>query len=254
MCEINRLPTISKPLQHKEREQLEFFRSVYEGSEHPIFVVDVSRDNSFRFVGWSPACERATGISSASILGKAPSSQVKEWYVKCVEGGESISYEECLRFGDEPKWWFTTLNPLRDCRGRIYRLVGTTVDITARKQAEMQLQEKEQFLRCIYDGCNNSIFVVDVLDSGEFRLAGVNATSARLCGFTDEVIGKNVVDLFGSETGAIICKNYLDCIAKDTAITYEEYITVNNENIWGLTTLNPIRDNTGKIYRLLPSR
>ncbi|RUT05079.1 hypothetical protein DSM106972_039000 [Dulcicalothrix desertica PCC 7102] len=43
----------------------------------------------------------------------------------------------------------------------------------------------------------------------------------------------------------------MDCIAKGTAITYEEYITVNNENIWGLTTLNPIRDNTGKIYRLV---
>lgn len=251
MREINSLPTISKPLQHKEREQLEFFRSVYEGSEHPIFVVDVLADDSFRYVGWSPACERATGISSASILGKAPSSQVKKWYVKCVESGESITYEECLSFGDEPKWWFTTLNPLRDYKSKIYRLVGTTLDITARKQAEMQLQEKEQFLRCIYDGCNQSIFVVDLLDSGEFRLAGINATSALLCGFTDEAIGKNVIDLFGSEIGATMCQHYLDCIAAGTVISYEEYINVNNENIWGLTTISPIRDNTGKIYRLV---
>lgn len=102
MCEINRLPTISKPLQHKEHEQLEFLPSVYEGSEHSIFVVDVLADDSFCYVGWSPACERATGISSADILGKAPSSQIKKWYVKCVEAGESITYEECLSFDDKP--------------------------------------------------------------------------------------------------------------------------------------------------------
>lgn len=251
MCKINRLPTISKPLQPDEREQLEFFRSVYEGSEHSIFVVDVLEDDSFCYVGWSPACERATGISSTHILGKAPTSQIKKRYLECVEGGDPITYEECLVFGDEPKWWFTTLNPLRDCMGRIYRLVGTTVDITARKEAEMRLQEKEQFLRCIYDGCNNSIFVVDVLDNGEFTLAGINATGARLGRFTDEVIGKNIIDLFGSEIGATMCQHYLDCIAAGTAIAYQEYITVNNEKIWGLTILNPIKDCTGKIYRLV---
>ncbi|BAZ10256.1 two-component sensor histidine kinase [Calothrix sp. NIES-4071] len=251
MYEINRLPTISKPLQPDERTQLEFFRSVYEGSEHSIFVVDVLEDDSFRYVGWSPACERATGISSTHIIGKAPNSQIKKRYMQCVEGGEPITYEECLVFADEPKWWFTTLNPIRDCMGRIYRLVGTTVDITPRKEAEMRLQEKEQFLRCIYDGYNNSIFVIDVLDNNEFTLAGINAIGARMCGFTNEAIGKNIIDLFGSDIAATMRQHYLDCIAAGTAIAYEEYITVNNEDIWGLTTLNPIKDSTGKIYRLV---
>jgi PAS domain S-box-containing protein len=251
MHEINRLPGISKSLEPSEREQLEFFRSVYEGSEHPLFIVDVLEDGSFCYVGWNPASERATGISSVHMLGQAPLPSVKKWYVQCVQSGTQVAYEECLRFGNKPKWWFTTLNPLKDYKGRIHRLVGTTVDITARKEAEMQLQEKEQFLRCIYDGCSNSIFVVDVLENSEFKLTGMNATCKQICGLDDNVLGQNIFDLFPSEVATAMYQHYLDCIAAGTAITYEDYVTVDNEKIWGLTTLNPVKDSSGNIYRLV---
>ncbi|WP_138498012.1 sensor histidine kinase [Nostoc sp. PA-18-2419] len=137
-------------LQHKEQ----FLRTVYNGCEHLIFVVDVEEDGDFRFTGWSLATERATRLSSTEVIGKTPEdvlgavggAAVRQRYVSCLESGKPITYEECLTFQGEETWSLTTINPLKDSEGRIYRLVGTTVHITERIQAETQLKQQTQDL------------------------------------------------------------------------------------------------------------
>lgn len=48
-----------------------------------------------------------------------------------------------------------------------------------RQKAEVQLQQQEQFLRSIYDGVECSIFVIDVLENGEFRSGGWNLNTEK---------------------------------------------------------------------------
>ncbi|BCL39351.1 PAS domain S-box protein [Nostoc sp. MS1] len=137
------------------QEQEQFLRSIYEGVDQIIFVVDVFDNDEFLFAGWNPSAERVLGVSNAEITGKTPEyllgnlegAVVRQRYKNCVETGTTIAYEECLTFHNQEIWWLTKINPLKNSAGTIYRLVGTTLNITKRKQAEIQLQQQAQDLK-----------------------------------------------------------------------------------------------------------
>ncbi len=125
------------------------------------------------------------------------------------------------------------------------------IDITEIKQTESKLQEQEQFLRSIYDGMEHNIFVVDV-DGDELRCAGINSFGLRMIGLSNaEVIGKTLEEIFGVYAAAEIYSKCKNCIEAGTAITYEESLILQGKEIWLLTTMNPIEDDRGKIYRLV---
>jgi PAS domain S-box-containing protein len=124
-----------------------FYQSIYNAVEASIFVVDVLENGDFRYVGLNQAYERWTGIKAADLVGKtleevllpADAVAVRSHYIDCLETGEKISYEEYLPLANDGQWWLTTLTPLRDRNCRIYRLIGSSTNITQRKQAETAL-------------------------------------------------------------------------------------------------------------------
>ncbi|MGK7936042.1 MAG: ATP-binding protein [Xenococcaceae cyanobacterium] len=131
--------------QLKEKER--FLRSIYDGVREAIFVVDVLNDGEFRYGGFNPTCENLTGISN--VEGKTPTQlflpqdavAIENKYRNCLEVEEGISYEECLVLKGEHTWWLTNLNPLHNQKGEIYRLVGTSINITETKNAREQLHQ-----------------------------------------------------------------------------------------------------------------
>lgn len=130
------------------REREAFLRSIYDGVETCIFVVDVLPSGMFQYVGVNPAYERLTGISSDKLQGKTPqevhppemAAAVCDRYRTCVEANAPLSYEEWGSFQAQMSWWLTTLKPLQDEQGQVYRLIGTSINITRRKQAEDAIQ------------------------------------------------------------------------------------------------------------------
>jgi hypothetical protein len=146
--------TSRKQAEARLREQEQFFRTIYEGVEHVISIIDVLEDGELRYVGWNPIAEELGGIPSAEIAGKTPEelfgqehgTTVRRNYMHCINAGTSVCYEEYLPFQEQEIWWLTTINPLKDETGRINRLVLTAVTITERKQAEEALQQKAQQL------------------------------------------------------------------------------------------------------------
>jgi len=149
--EINDRKLAKAQLQEKEQ----FLRSIYDGIEHQVFVIDVTPEGQFRYAGWNQHSERVVGISSEAAVGKTPEEAmgyelgkaVRQKYQTCLQSGKSVIYEESLNFQGEIVWSITTLNPLTDNTGRVYRIVGTAFDITDRKQAELALQASETQLR-----------------------------------------------------------------------------------------------------------
>jgi two-component system sensor kinase FixL len=131
------------------KEKEEFLRSIYEGVEQSIFVVDIEEDGTFRYVDLNPAHARLTGISPDQLQGKTPgevlppaiASEVIQHYQDCLAAGTHITYEECIPFHGQESWWMTRLYPLRDAQQRIYRLIGTSINITDRKRMEQDLRD-----------------------------------------------------------------------------------------------------------------
>jgi PAS domain S-box-containing protein len=137
------------------QQQEQFLRSIYQGIEHQIFVINVFGAGDFRYGGWNHFTEQFLKISSETAMNKTPEelfgplegSQVRQRYHECWRTGKTVSYEEELTILGQPTWFITTLNPLKDENGQVYRMVGMTLNITDRKQAELALQESERQLR-----------------------------------------------------------------------------------------------------------
>ena len=206
MKEVNlQLQQKIKELKEREaiiREQEEFLRSIYENVREAIFVVDVEADGEFRYQGFNPQTEEITGITN--ILNKTPkdilppeaAAQVEQHYRDCLVAEKAIAYEECLPFHGKDTWWLTSLNPLKDKQGNIYRLIGTSLNIDERKQAEQDLRISEAKARSltneVIDKSPIGIFILD----GDFRVVWLNQTLAKFFGLRKEdVLGQSKQEL-----------------------------------------------------------
>lgn len=136
----------------KIRSSQDFLQSIYQGADSAIFVVDVDPNGSFRFAGLNPAHERLSGLNSTQVRGKSPDDLVphipKEAaeavaanYRRCVQAGEAIEYEEMIPMDGRDMWWLTRLTPLMTDAGSVYRIIGTSTEITRRVQVEAELRE-----------------------------------------------------------------------------------------------------------------
>ncbi|MEM6613923.1 MAG: PAS domain-containing protein [Cyanobacteria bacterium P01_C01_bin.72] len=151
--------------QQKEiiRQQEEFLRSIYDNVQEAIFVLDIEADGTFRYQGFNPAAVSLTGI--ANVVGKTPEQVfppeivplLKQRYRECIESKAAISYEECLPFQGQDTWWLTTLNPLENDQGNIYRIIGTSLNISDRKAAETELDQEKNFLKALLDNLSDGI-------------------------------------------------------------------------------------------------
>lgn len=150
--------TEQKQIQQAHAEQRVFLESIYQGVDLGIFVINVSPEGEFRFAGLNPAYECLTGLKSQEVHGKAPhdlvpyipreiADAVHANYARCLAAGQPIAFEEMIRMDDQETWWLTRLSPLRNAAGHIYRIVGTSISISERKQAEEQLRLSEAALK-----------------------------------------------------------------------------------------------------------
>lgn len=193
------LATISRDIRDRKQaeaqlqEQDQFLRSIYDGFAQIIFVVDVLENGKFCYAGWNSSAEQATGISKEEAIGKTPEdlqgtvggAVVTQRYKSCIEAGIGVTYEECLIFNNRETWWFTKINPLTNSEGRIYRLVGTTLNITERKKAEEALKESQHFVQRIADSSPNILYIFDI---EEQRNVYANHELGTILGYSGEEI------------------------------------------------------------------
>lgn len=154
--------------QIEEEDSAAFLQSIFNAVEASIVVVDVLENRDFRYASANPTHERWTGQRSSEIKGKTPEQilppeqarVVRQHYKDCLRFGTAISYEQYLPSRGVPYWWLTTVTPLSDARGRVYRLVATSIDITERKQAEETLRlqaRREQLLGVMQERIRQSL-------------------------------------------------------------------------------------------------
>jgi PAS domain S-box-containing protein len=178
--------------EHELLESRQFLQNIYDTVNHSIFVVDVLPDGSYRYKGINQLHETLTGIRNEDISGKTPeelldpavASAVVRHYDTCIGDGRSIQYEECLPFKGKMTWWTTLLSPVRNESGRIYRIIGTSTNITDRKLAEEKLKK----LSVAVQQSPAVVVITDPLGNIEY----INPTFTQHTGYSvAEVIGKN---------------------------------------------------------------
>ena len=152
------------------RSQEQFLRSIYDNVQEAIFVVDVDDNGEFHYQGFNASAIALTGIKDviyktpSEILPPEAAAAVTARYQDCLNANTCISYEECLPFRGEDTWWITNLQPIRDETGKIYRIIGTSLNITEReasigdrRQAKVELDRERSFLEAILDSLDDGI-------------------------------------------------------------------------------------------------
>jgi PAS domain S-box-containing protein len=169
-CVIGVLKDITerKLIEEKIQEQETFLRSIYEGTEQAIFVVDVDLEENFRFISFNPAHQRLVGLSLEQLYGKTPEeAQIPEWEAvtqycrECLQAQRSLTSEIWVDLNGRNTCCYTTLTPVFNHQGRIYRLIGTTLEITKLKQLEARLQKALEEINSHFDSSPLGIILWD---------------------------------------------------------------------------------------------
>lgn len=198
----------------------QFILSMYDSVQASIFVVDVLEDGDFRYVALNPTHEQWIGIRSDDLRGKKPedilspidAAKVRQHYAECVVFGKTISYEQCLQFQGVQTWWSTTLTPLRDANSKIYRLIGTSSNITPVKQAEQAVGlqvEREHLLEAIAGRIHQSVELETILHQTTIELRQF-LNCDRVLIYRFEADGSGVIIAESTVTDPLLGKNITD--------------------------------------------
>jgi len=149
------------------------------------------------------------------------------------------------------RWHTTNLSSIRDQVGQVQHCIAIIRDITDRRQAEEILHRKEQFLRSIYHGVEQPIFVVNISEQA-FYYADWNRAAEKISGIAaEQITGKTPEQIYRAELGQLEQQRLLKCYTTGLPHSYEERQMFNGEITWWLTTLNPLRNEQGEIYQIV---
>jgi PAS domain S-box-containing protein len=172
-------------------------------------------------------------------------------YIENPEG----AYESYFRMEHSSGEWVWIWS-----RGRLFNdvkesahpvIIGTHVDITRHKKAEEAIQSERILLRTLIDSLPDTIYVKDI----KARKIIANRTDVAYIGYSteEEVLGKTDLDLFKNDIGRRGYEDDMRIITSGEAlINQEEYFLDPSGTMrWLLTTKIPVRDESGRIIRLL---
>ncbi|MEO1432168.1 MAG: PAS domain S-box protein [Cyanobacteria bacterium J06633_8] len=225
----------------------------------PLAVIEWDID--FKVQEWNKAAERIFGYTKEEAIGSHFEFIVSQTALEQIhhlktalfsqKGGTRIVTENITKEGKNIICeWYN--NPLVAANSEVIGVASLVLDITKREEAQTTLQEQEQFLRNIYQGVEQLIFVVNVLDNREFVYADWNSATEKITGINaKDTISKFPEEVFGDVQGAKIRQQYIRCLEAGIAINYEENLVLKNQELCWLTTLNPLRNAEGKIYRII---
>ncbi|WP_157493365.1 PAS domain-containing protein [Desulfonatronovibrio magnus] len=132
------------------------YETIFNHSQNTFFLIDVDEQDRCTFQRLNSQEEALTGLTTETVRGKTPVQalgeelglQVEKNYQRCIKEKRVVSYEETLHLPAGKRTWLTKLAPVME-GGKVVKIVGSGLDITDRKNAEDNLQKKEERLKLI---------------------------------------------------------------------------------------------------------
>ncbi len=139
-------------LEAARREADALYRAYFENTAEALFVVSVLEDGGFAIEDLNPAHQSSIGLPLAQVQGKRIDSvlpttlaePVIEHYRAALASDGVHQYREFFELHGRRTFWDTVLVPVRDERGTIVRLIGSSRDLTNQIAAEEQLRQSQK--------------------------------------------------------------------------------------------------------------
>ena len=179
------------------RESEEKYRTLVENASDYIFMVnkkgEVLSVNTAAIKLLRKEPQEIIGKSFFNIFPKETATRFLSSTNNIIKTGISKIIEGLLKVGKEEMWVSTSLNPVKDSKGSVIAVLGTTRDITERKRAVDKLRETHEYLENLINHANAPIIVWNQV----FKITRFNSAFERLTGYTaDDVVGKELSILF----------------------------------------------------------
>ncbi len=162
------------------------------------------KDRDCRYLGCNPAFAHDAGKASPAdlvglddfALGWADQAELYRADDQKVmaSGQPRLNYEEPQTAPDGQTIWVSTSKvPLHDAAGNVLGVLGVYDDITARKNAEQALRQRDRYQRALLDNFPFGVWLKDT----ESRFLAVNSSLAKLLGArsVDDLVGRNDFDI-----------------------------------------------------------
>jgi diguanylate cyclase (GGDEF)-like protein/PAS domain S-box-containing protein len=241
------------------------FRTIFEHAAIGVSVLDaaghiVEANGAFHaFLGYAPG--ELIGVY-APTLSPAEDGEVTRGPVAALRAGTLASAtveKRFLRRDGTLRWASLTLTliPLPDGEPGI---LGMLLDITARREAEAALAEREARLELIYNSASDLMFLMRVErmpeatgDAGvAYRCESVNEAYLAVTGLTrDQVMGRLLEEIVPAETALAVRARYAAAIASGDVLAMDEEWALPTGTIVVETTLTPVLDDHGTCTHIL---
>jgi len=115
-----------------------------------------------------------------------------------ADGKSHYSEESGVNRDGSPSHWIVRTSPIRDAKGDIVAAMEINLDITERKNLEVELEKSQIKYHAIFNNIPNPVFV---LDMETLTILDCNKSAAPVYGYTvKELIHKSFVDFFPEES------------------------------------------------------
>lgn len=235
------------------RRSEEQFRQITENLEHMLWIGDAA---SQRFLYVSAAFERIWGRPRTQVY-ERPRMLLADIHpedrprlVAAMQdmwhGVRDLDQTYRLRAKDGAiRWLHTHSFPIRDDKGRIYRIGAVTEDITARKESDEKLRLSEEKFRRLYEGAPFGLLVVDQ----SLHLIDANPALCDMLGYSkDELLSLSTADIIHpdniSDSNARAEKLFNGTISH--YVTERKFLTRDGKEVWGKLHAAAIAGHNGK--------
>jgi len=122
------------------------YETIFSNVDNAIFLINYT-NGELRYQRLNRFHEESTGLKTDDIKGKTPveafgeklGEELTRKYNRCLEARKTITYEEVLELPSGSRIWLTKLSPVI-INGQIEKIVGTSIDITDRKEQQDKIE------------------------------------------------------------------------------------------------------------------
>lgn len=242
------------------------FYALWNNRLYGMYIMEVIEDGKdFRFLAFNDAIYQQQGIAEASpvplkqLLGQRLSEalpadiahEYHQHYAQCVHSGHIVEFETHLK-GSTDTWWNLSIDPVKDASGKIYQLIVTVADTTAKRSAERSLHTSRQVLQQVIDAMPLSVVWKDFNSVYQ----GCNLPFAKVAGFerAADVAGKTDYDMVWKKEEADWfrkCDRQVMDSGKAELNIIEPQLQSDGKQAWLSTSKIPLRDSSGNVTGVL---
>lgn len=255
-----RVESDRKTTEAELRESEERFRQLAENIQQIFWMYDVEQQ---QLIYISPVCLPVLGYDSQACCAESLDfwlrrvrldhlPDVLKMSRQALQGTPIEATFQFTRADGVDRWLLARAFPIRNDRGKIYRIVGIAEDISDLKDHEAEHKEQEQRMRLLESvivNANDAVVITEAepVEPPGPRIVYVNDAFTRMMGYErDEVIGKTPRILQGPKTDWEVLKDIRSAL-KNWQPAIAELVNYHKDGseVWIELSIFPVADQTG---------